>query len=124
MQTIIKTLTCAAIVSSLCFSVAQADMQLNTQKAKPKMSIAAQGAAKPAVCGAGFTAVGKKLVTHEGKKWYEYTCAYQKTITRVCNSDTQVTDIKDKIVSLPSDGQSKKSKIQMSYKCFNYVPVE
>lgn len=122
---LITAITSTITISLLSVSMAQADLQIKAQKATPKMgSFAAHGAPKPATCGPGFTAVGKKLVTHEGKKWYQYTCARQETIIRTCNADTDVTDVKDKIISLPSDGQSKKSKLQLSYKCFHYVPVK
>lgn len=124
MKTMLKTAT--VMMAALLFgaALAQAEMPIKAQKAKGGITFQATGAPKPPVCAQGFTVVGKKLITHEGKKWYEYTCAYQKVVTRICNPDTQVYDVKDKFVSLPSDGKSKKTKIQMSYKCYNYVPVE
>ncbi|WP_101759126.1 hypothetical protein [Oceanicoccus sp. KOV_DT_Chl] len=114
---------------TMCFllfaSASQADgMKLQAKSASPKVGFQAAGAAKPATCAQGFTPIGIKLQQHEGKKWYEYQCVSEQSINRICNADTQVTDVNDKIVSLPSDGKSKKSKIQLSYKCFNYVPVE
>lgn len=126
MKNIIKTFSYTVVISMLLVSSAHAELKLQAKTLTPKPigAIAAQAVAKPATCASGFVAVGKKLVQHEGKKWYEYTCAHEEVINRVCNTDTQVIDVKDKFISLPSDGQSKKSKLQMSYKCFNYVPVE
>lgn len=119
MKAVMINLTAAAAVLT---SLACHAVEFKAQKASPTFT--ATAAAKPATCGKGFTAVGKKLINHEGKKWYEYTCARQEVIIRTCNADTQVTNVKNNFISLPSDGKSKNSKLNMSYKCFNYVPVE
>ncbi len=93
MKSSITTLAAAAISIGLFASSLQADgMQFKAQKAKPTFQ--ATAGAKPAVCGKDFTPVSKKLVEHEGKKWYQYTCARQETIIRVCNTDTDVTEVK------------------------------
>ena len=117
-------LTFLIIFSVTLSSLAQAGYTLE-KVARPSTANTANLSmtAKPATCSPGFQVVGKKLVEHEGQKWYEYTCAREEVIVRQCNPDTQVHDIKDKISSLPSDGKSKKSKLQMAYKCFNYVAV-
>ncbi len=99
-------------------------MTFQAKKVTKKATITQANIPKPPKCATGFTVVGKKLITHEGNKWWEYTCAYQKTVTRICNADTVIDDIKNKFISLPSDGQSSKTKVQMSYKCINYNPVE
>ncbi len=123
MKSSITTLTAVVFGIGLFASNLQADNR-QYQAPKAKATFVATTAAKPAVCGEGFTPVSKQLVEHEGKKWYQYTCARQETIIRICNSDTDVTDVKNKFVSLPSDGTSKNSKLQMSYKCFKFVPVK
>jgi len=125
MNTFLKLISLVIVAASISFSVANAEeMQIQAQQAKPQLKIQASGAAKPPTCAVGFTPVGMKLVEHEGKKWYEYSCVREEIINRTCNTDTQVYDVNDKFISLPSDGVSKKSKLQMQYKCFNYVPVE
>lgn len=114
------------VLGSLMAAQAVANPGLNATQAKPSLQLQATAVSKPlpAVCGKGFTPVGMKLVQHEGKAWYEYTCARQEDIVRTCNADTDVTDVKDNIVSLPSDGTSRNSRLQLSYKCFRYVPVK
>jgi len=123
MKSTITTLTAVILSAGLLAGNVQADgMTFKAQKTKTTFHVAT--AAKPAVCGQGFTAVSKKLVEHEGKKWYQYTCAREETIIRVCNTDTDVIDVKNQFISLPSDGTSQNSKLRMSYKCFKYVPVK
>ncbi|UTA48945.1 hypothetical protein L1F30_05210 [Simiduia sp. 21SJ11W-1] len=113
------------IASALITAQSLANPTLNATSAKPKFQVQVAGAIpKPAACAQGFTPVSKKLIKHEGKAWYEYTCARSETIVRTCNPDTDVTNIKNDIVSLPSDGTSHNSKLNLSYKCFRYVPVE
>lgn len=113
------------LMSSLLAAQALAGPTFQATQAKPNLQVqAAAGVPLPAVCGKGFTPVGQKLVKHEGKAWYQYTCARQEDIVRTCNADTDVTDVKDSIVSLPSDGTSQNSRLQLSYKCFHYVPVK
>ena len=121
-----QTLSAASLIfGALLAAQTLANPTLQATEAKPKLQVQTMaGMPKAATCAKGFTVVGKKLMKHEGKSWYEYTCARQETIVRTCNADTDVTDIKNDIVSLPSDGQSHNSKLQLSYKCFNYVPVE
>lgn len=94
------------------------------KSAAPALLASAAHVAKPATCGQGYTAIGLKLQKHEGKAWYEYQCVAEQQVDRTCNSDTSVTAVKDEFVSLPSDEQSHKSKLLMSYKCFHYVPVK
>lgn len=77
-----------------------------------------------ASCGPGFSVSGLKLQKHEGKAWYEYQCVAEQQINRTCNADTTITAVKDEFVSLPSDEQSHNSRLQMSYKCWHYVPVK
>jgi len=125
MKKLITTAFLAGLATISMVGNAQADTKFQAQQAKPQFNLKpATGIPKPAQCAPGFTVIGKKLIQHEGKKWYEYSCAREIVINRTCNQDTQVTDVKDNIISLPSDGKSKKSKIRLSYKCFNYVPVE
>ncbi len=121
---VLKLTTGIAVAVTLILGAAHAETQLQATPVKPQMKLQATSVAKPPQCAPGFTPVGQKLVQHEGKSWYEYTCARQEIINRTCNADTEVTDINDKFTSLPSDGVSKKSKLTMSYKCWNYVPVE
>jgi len=122
-KTLLMGLGAAALFSVSVLGQAEG-LQLQAKKVQPKPVITAVTVAKPATCAPGFVAIDKKLVSHEGKKWYEYSCVQQKVINRTCNADTSVIDVDDKFVSMPSDGKSKKSKLYMSYKCFNYVPVE
>lgn len=79
---------------------------------------------KPAVCASGYKVIGKKLINHEGKKWYTYQCVQQQNISPKCNADTDVIKVKNKFIGKPSDGVNNNFKVMMSYECFNYVPVE
>lgn len=125
MKSTLKMISVTLLASVIATSIAQAEgLQLKAQQAKPTANFQAAGAPKPPACAQGFTPVGMKLQEHEGKKWYEYQCAYQQNINRTCNADTDVTEVKDQIISLPSDEQSHKSKMMLSYKCFHYVPVK
>lgn len=120
-----RSLACAGLfMGALLALQAFGNPSFQAAGATPKLQLQATGTAKPATCAAGFTPVGKKLVQHEGKAWYQYTCARQETIVRSCNADTDVIEVKNDIISLPSDGQSQNSKLQLSYQCFHYVPVK
>lgn len=122
-STLHRSLTCAGLFMGALLAL-QALGSPGFQAADAKLKLQAAGAPNPASCATGFTPVSKKLVQHEGKAWYQYTCARQETIVRSCNADTEVIEVKNDIISLPSDGQSQNSKLQLSYQCFHYVPVK
>ncbi|MGD2118643.1 MAG: hypothetical protein PVG66_09800 [Chromatiales bacterium] len=124
MNDFVKSAALILVTSAVMVAVAKADVKLQASQVHPTLQLQSVSPTKPATCAPGFIPVDKKLVEHEGKKWYEYNCVHQEVINRTCNMDTQVTNVKNDFVSLPSDGKSKKSKLMMSYKCFNYVPVK
>jgi hypothetical protein len=125
MRNTVTTVFTALTLAYLSAGSAQAELNLQANQAKPAMKLqATTGIPKPPTCASDFTPVGIKLVKHEGKQWYEYSCAREETIVRSCNADTDVTAVKNDIISLPSDGKNQNSKLQLSYKCFHYVPVK
>lgn len=119
----ISTLGIAAIAAGFIGSV-QAGSQIPTAQAIPKLKVAANHIVNPPQCAEGFTPINIKLVEHEGEKWYQYDCVQQKVIKRSCNADTEVTNVKNKFIDMPSDGKSNNSKLNLSYTCFNYIPVK
>lgn len=101
-----------------------ADQPIPGQTALPKLQVATDKLTIPAQCAPGFTPIKIKLIKHEGKRWYQYDCVQQKVIKRSCNADTEVINVKNQFVTLPSDGKSNDSKLFLSYGCFNYIPVK